>query len=31
MVTIPPGTRANAHLHQNHETAIYVLSGEAEM
>ena len=31
MVTIPPGTRANAHLHENHETAIYVLSGEAEM
>ena len=31
MVTIPPGARANAHLHQNHETAIYVLSGEAEM
>jgi uncharacterized RmlC-like cupin family protein len=31
MVTIPPGTRAHAHLHQNHETAIYVLSGEAEM
>ena len=30
-LTIPPGTRANAHLHQNHETAIYVLSGEAEM
>jgi uncharacterized RmlC-like cupin family protein len=31
MVIIPPGARANAHLHQNHETAIYVLSGEAEM
>jgi uncharacterized RmlC-like cupin family protein len=31
MVTIPPGARANAHLHENHETAIYVLSGEAEM
>jgi uncharacterized RmlC-like cupin family protein len=30
-VTIPPGARAHAHLHQNHETAIYVLSGEAEM
>ncbi|MBW3632570.1 MAG: cupin domain-containing protein [Chloroflexi bacterium] len=30
-VTIPPGTRANAHLHENHETAIYILSGEAEM
>ena len=31
MVTIPPGARANAHLHENHETAIYLLSGEAEM
>ena len=31
MVTFPPGARAKAHLHQNHETAIYVLSGEAEM
>ena len=31
MGTIPPGVRANAHLHQNLETAIYVLSGEAEM
>ena len=31
LVTIPPGTRANPHLHEQHETAIYVLSGEAEM
>jgi uncharacterized RmlC-like cupin family protein len=31
LVTIPPKARANAHLHENHETAIYVLSGEAEM
>jgi uncharacterized RmlC-like cupin family protein len=31
MVTFPPGQRARAHLHQAHETAIYVLSGEAEM
>ena len=31
MVTIPPLGRANAHLHQEHETAIYVVSGEAEM
>ncbi len=31
MLTIPPGGRANAHLHENHETAIYVLSGEGEM
>ena len=29
--TIPPGGRARAHLHANHETAIYVLSGTAEM
>lgn len=29
LVTIPPGTRAKAHLHENHETAIYCLSGEA--
>ncbi len=31
LLTIPPGGRAKAHLHENHETAIYVLSGEAEM
>ena len=31
MVTFPPGARAKAHLHRDHETAIYVLSGEAEM
>lgn len=31
LVTIPPGGRANTHLHENHETAIYLLSGEAEM
>lgn len=31
LLTIPPGGRATAHLHENHETAIYVLSGEAEM
>ena len=29
IVTIPPGARAKAHLHENHETAIYVLSGES--
>ena len=27
VVTIPPGARAKAHLHEAHETAIYVLSG----
>lgn len=28
LLTIPPGARAKAHLHENHETAIYVLEGE---
>jgi uncharacterized RmlC-like cupin family protein len=28
ILTMPPGTRAKAHLHEAHETAIYVLSGE---
>ncbi len=28
LLTIPPGARAKAHLHESHETAIYVLSGE---
>ena len=31
MLRLPPGGRANPHLHENHETAIYVLSGEAGM
>jgi uncharacterized RmlC-like cupin family protein len=31
LLTIPPGGRAKAHLHSAHETAIYVLSGAAEM
>ena len=29
LLTIPPGGRAKVHLHQNHETAIYILQGEA--
>jgi uncharacterized RmlC-like cupin family protein len=29
LLTIPPGGRAKAHFHANHETAIYVLEGEA--
>ncbi|MBM3451101.1 MAG: cupin domain-containing protein [Armatimonadetes bacterium] len=29
LVTIAPGARGRAHLHEHHETAIYVLSGEA--
>jgi uncharacterized RmlC-like cupin family protein len=31
LVTIPPAGRAKAHLHESHETAIYVLSGESGM
>jgi uncharacterized RmlC-like cupin family protein len=30
-LVIPPGGRAKAHLHQHHESAIYVVSGRAEM
>jgi uncharacterized RmlC-like cupin family protein len=29
LLTIPPGGRAKAHMHDSHETAIYVLDGEA--
>ncbi|WP_105383436.1 cupin domain-containing protein [Neorhizobium alkalisoli] len=29
LLTIPPGVRAKAHLHESHETAIYMLSGSA--
>jgi uncharacterized RmlC-like cupin family protein len=29
LVTIPPGGRGKAHKHEGHETAIYVLQGEA--
>lgn len=31
LLTVPPGGRANAHLHADHETAIYMLKGEAGM
>jgi uncharacterized RmlC-like cupin family protein len=31
LLTIPPGASARAHLHESHETAIYVLSGTAKM
>jgi uncharacterized RmlC-like cupin family protein len=31
LLTVPPGGRAKAHLHESHETAIYVLEGEGEM
>jgi uncharacterized RmlC-like cupin family protein len=31
LLNIPPGGRAKAHLHANHETAIYILQGITEM
>ena len=31
LVTIPPGGRARPHMHENHESAVYVVSGEAGM
>jgi uncharacterized RmlC-like cupin family protein len=31
MLRIPPGGRAKVHLHENHETAIYMISGRGEM
>ena len=31
LLTIPPGGRAKAHMHENHETTIYVLQGEGGM
>lgn len=31
LLEIPPGGRAKAHQHDAHETAIYVLEGEAKM
>jgi uncharacterized RmlC-like cupin family protein len=30
LLTIPPGARTKAHLHESHETAIYMLSGSAD-
>ena len=30
LLEIPPGGRAKAHLHENHEPAIYVISGQAD-
>jgi uncharacterized RmlC-like cupin family protein len=30
LVVIPPGARSEPHLHQGHETAIYVLQGKVE-
>jgi uncharacterized RmlC-like cupin family protein len=31
LFTMPPGIRAKAHLHEDHETAIYILQGKAAM
>lgn len=31
VVTIAPGARAKPHLHRNHESSVYVISGEAGM
>ncbi len=31
LLRIPPGGRAKAHMHESHETAIYVLEGAAIM
>jgi uncharacterized RmlC-like cupin family protein len=31
MLRMPPGARANAHFHAAHETAIYLISGQANM
>ena len=31
LVKVPPKGRAKAHKHENHETTIYVISGEVEM
>ena len=31
LLTIPPGNRAKVHLHEHHETAIYILQGKAAM
>jgi uncharacterized RmlC-like cupin family protein len=29
-LTLPPGARAHAHLHEDHESSIYVISGRAD-
>jgi uncharacterized RmlC-like cupin family protein len=31
VLTLPPGARAKTHLHEDIETAVYVIEGEAEM
>jgi uncharacterized RmlC-like cupin family protein len=30
-VVVPPGGRAKAHLHEHHESAIYMIDGECEL
>jgi uncharacterized RmlC-like cupin family protein len=29
LMTLPPGARTKAHIHEHHETALYMMSGEA--
>ena len=31
LITLPPGSRTKAHLHDGHETAIYMVSGEIDL
>lgn len=31
LLRMPPGARAKAHLHDNHETAIYMIAGKTAM
>lgn len=31
IVTLPPGARTRAHVHEQHETALYLLSGSCEL
>lgn len=31
LMTIPPGAQGKTHLHEDHETALYILSGEGRM
>jgi uncharacterized RmlC-like cupin family protein len=31
VVTVPPGERTRAHVHESHETALYVVTGEIEI
>ena len=31
LLTIPPGERARAHVHDDHESAVYVISGRSGM